>query len=827
MKYTKFLLPILVLFLLLNLGIPAKAVSYAEGKCGDNVFWTLDDGTLTITGSGPMSDFSAASPGPWHNLYNSIKTVKIAEGVTTIGSYAFYNLDPYYPYAITSVTIPKSLVSVGTMAFSDCSQLTDVYYAGTCDTWTELTIGTYNETLQSVTIHGSDRTVSMCGQSTFWELDNQGTLIISGHGATADWNGYTVAPWHHLRYDINKIIVRQGVTYVGRYAFKWSSAKEAILADSVVSIGNYAFENSDLERITVGTALNRIGEGAFDKCNRLKTVALPDTVTTIGKFAFRDCTALQTVALGTGLTTLGESAFSGCSALKEITLPNGITAISDCTFLDCKAMTRINFPKNLKAVGGAAFRNCNSLTHILLPDSVTELSSEAFRNCSSLTSIYIPVSVTKFGWKTFANTSLKQLYYAGTKSQWQNMIIDEGNECLSKATIYYESEGNHIACNHSYGSWKNVDNTNHGKTCSICQNLQIEAHTWDNGTVIKQANCKESGQVKFACTTCSAVKTENTNKTEQHTYGSWTKANDMQHKQTCSVCFKEETANHTWNSGTVTQKATCKEDGAKTYTCTTCNATKTEAIAKLTTHTYDHACDTDCNVCGVTRTTTHNYKTSWSKDKTNHWHECSVCKDKKDVAAHTPGAEATETKAQTCTTCGYVIKAALGHTHKYASTWTTDENGHWYACSGCEEKGSYAAHDFENACDKDCSICGYTRETEHKFAETWNTDANNHWHECTSCGLKQDEAAHEPGAEATATTAQTCTICGYEIAPALGGEEAKDPTESTPATNPATDPTIPTDKTDPEDGNFPWWIIIVAVVAAGGVVAVVVIKKKK
>ena len=358
----------------------------------------------------------------------------------------------------------------------------------------------------------------------------------------------------------------------------------------------------------------------------------------------------------------------------------------------------------------------------------------------------------------------------------------------------------------------------------IIEHIEKRNHSWNGGSVTKPASCKETGVKTYTCTACNATKTETIAKTTDHKYGSWTKVNDTMHKHTCSVCQKEETANHSWNGGSVTKKATCKEAGVKTYTCTACNATKTESIAKLTTHTYDHACDTDCNVCGVTRTTTHNYKTSWSKDKTNHWHECSVCGDKKDVAAHTPGAEATETKAQSCTTCGYVIKAALGHTHKYASTWTTDENGHWYACSGCEEKGSYAAHDFENACDKDCSICGYTRETEHKFAETWNTDANNHWHECTGCGLKQDEAAHEPGAEATATTAQTCTVCGYEIAPALGGEETKEPTESTDATI----PTTPTDKNDPEDSTFPWWIIVVvAVVAAGGVVVIVVIKKKK
>ena len=381
---------------------------------------------------------------------------------------------------------------------------------------------------------------------------------------------------------------------------------------------------------------------------------------------------------------------------------------------------------------------------------------------------------------------------------------------------------------HTYGNWTKVNDTSHKHTCSVCSKEETANHTWNSGSITKQPSCKETGVKTYTCTGCNGTKTETIAKTTDHKYGSWTKVNDTTHKHTCSVCSKEETSNHAWNSGVVTKKATCKETGIKTYTCTACNATKTEPIAKLTTHTYDHACDTDCNVCGITRTTTHNYKTSWSKDKTNHWHECSVCKEKKDVATHTPGAEATETKAQTCTTCGYVIKAALGHTHKYASIWTTDENGHWYTCSGCAEKGSYATHDFENDCDKDCSICGFTRETEHKFAEAWTADATNHWHVCSGCGLKQDEAAHEPGAEATATTAQTCTICGYEIAPALGNEETKVPTENDQTTNPTTTPTAPTDKPDPEDGNFPWWIIaIVAVVAVGGVVAVIVIKKKK
>lgn len=368
-----------------------------------------------------------------------------------------------------------------------------------------------------------------------------------------------------------------------------------------------------------------------------------------------------------------------------------------------------------------------------------------------------------------------------------------------------------VNCKHSYSDWTKVDDTNHKRTCSICSAPETAKHTWDNGTTLKQADCKEGGQVKYTCTTCQATKTVDTEKTTTHSYGAWTQISDTQHKRTCSVCSNPETANHTWDKGTVIKKADCKEGGQIKYTCTGCGTPRTEDTEKLTTHTYDHGCDTDCNVCSATRTTTHSYKTKWSKDKNEHWHECSECKDKKDVAAHTPGPEATEDKAQTCTECGYVIKAALGHKHDYAKTWTTDETGHWYACSGCEEKGSYADHDFENACDPDCSICGLTRETAHDFGETWESDEANHWHVCSGCGLKQDEAAHTPGAAATATKAQTCTDCGYEIAPALGGGK-KD-----------------TDKTAivPQNGGFPWGIIVVAVIIVGGVVAFVVIKKRR
>ena len=380
-----------------------------------------------------------------------------------------------------------------------------------------------------------------------------------------------------------------------------------------------------------------------------------------------------------------------------------------------------------------------------------------------------------------------------------------------------------VVCDHSYSDWTKADDANHSKTCSVCNDIQTEAHTWGKETINKQPSCKEEGEKTATCTTCGFTKTEKLEKTDDHVFGNLVKVDDTNHKDVCKVCNKEITQAHTWNTGTVTKKATCKEEGEKLFTCTGCKHTKIEKIAKTTTHTFSkwekvdaEAHKRTCTVCALEETGTHSYKTTWSKDSKEHYHECSVCKDKKDNEAHIPGPEATENRAQTCKTCGYVIKAALAHKHNYATEWTTDEDGHWYTCSGCEEKGEYAAHDFENACDPDCSICGFTRETAHTFEEAWATDAQKHWHACTGCGLKEDEEAHIPGAEATEEATQTCTICDYELAPKLEPEVTEPVQEDAPA---AAD--------DGTKQSFPWWIIIVAVAAVIGVAVVVVIKKKK
>ena len=349
---------------------------------------------------------------------------------------------------------------------------------------------------------------------------------------------------------------------------------------------------------------------------------------------------------------------------------------------------------------------------------------------------------------------------------------------------------------------------NNDHNCDVC-GWKMSDHT--GGT----ATCKE----KATCTICGQKYGE----LAAHNYKTEWSTDETNHWHECSVCGdKKDEAAHV--------------DANNDHNCDVCSK-------KMSDHTGGTATCKDkatCTICGQKygELAAHNYKTEWSTDETNHWHECSVCGDKKDEAAHIPGAAATETTPQTCTICGYVIKAALGHTHNfnqkntsetylksaatctkkavyyysctcgekgtetfesgelaahaYKTTWSNDNASHWHSCYVCGDKKDEEVHIDKNKdhnCDvcgkkmtdhtggtatcKDratCSICGekYGSLAGHVYKTIWSYDETNHWHECSVCGSKKDEEAHIPGEEATETTHQTCTVCGYVIKAAIG-----------------------------------------------------------
>lgn len=289
----------------------------------------------------------------------------------------------------------------------------------------------------------------------------------------------------------------------------------------------------------------------------------------------------------------------------------------------------------------------------------------------------------------------------------------------------------------------------------------VHEHSWGDGEITSPATCTQPGVKTYTCD-CLETKTEEI-AASGHNYGEW-QVNDNDHSRICVSCGNFESESHKWSS-TVQKKPTCKEDGILEELCSGCGSKKIKTIEKLNIHTYDSACDSECNVCASKRVVEHDFEEVWVKDSTGHWYACTKCDEKIAFSKHNPGPESTEETAQLCTTCKYVIKPKKQHTHSFEKKWTMDEAGHWHACKTCDAEQEYAAHIYDDACDSKCDLCGYEKDSGHIYDDKWQTTTWEHWALCTVCGEESKHEKHTSTEEATETSAKLCDVCGYELEP--------------------------------------------------------------
>ena len=244
----------------------------ASGKCGDNLTWILDNECiLTIFGKGAMVDFVDSSAQPWSELRGSICEVKIQNGVTSIGNYAFDSCS-----RIENMTIPSSVTSIGDYAFYRCSDLTSVTIPNRVTS-----IGDYAfdmcSGLTRVTIPAS---VASLGKNAFFRcnltsitVDSQNPNYSSLDGVLYNKNKTTLIQYPR-RNNRTSFMIPNSVKIIGDDAFcACSMLTNVTISDGVTRIGDYAFEYcSSLKRVTISESVRSIGKGAFSPCNSLTDV---------------------------------------------------------------------------------------------------------------------------------------------------------------------------------------------------------------------------------------------------------------------------------------------------------------------------------------------------------------------------------------------------------------------------------------------------------------------------------------------------------------------------------------------------------------------------
>ena len=276
------------------------------------------------------------------------------------------------------------------------------------------------------------------GTNLTWTLDSDGVLVIEGQGRMRDWTFeelWDISEEHkyfvygmQINDGINSIIVKEGVTSIGDYAFCYcESLSSIIIPESVTSIGDYAFSDCySLGSIDFPESVTSIGDGAFDCCSNLSSINLPESLTSIGDSTFNNCCNLGSIDLPESVTSIGDYAFLNCSSLSSIDLPESLKSIGFQAFYYCESLSSIVIPELVTCMGDRAFESCSNLINIKLPESVTSIDDCVFKNCTNLDSIYIPVSIDTIYRNTFAFTKLKVIYYGGTKEQWKKINIVQG-----------------------------------------------------------------------------------------------------------------------------------------------------------------------------------------------------------------------------------------------------------------------------------------------------------------------------------------------------------------------------------------------------------------
>ena len=450
-KLFSLLLCLSIVFSLLAI-FPQVSFAADSGTCGDDLTWTYDDGTLTISGTGDMYNYTSSNHSPWYDYRNSISTLMFSNDILSIGSYAFHGCA-----SLTSVTIPDSVISIGGRAFDSCGALSSFTLGTGITSFGDYYIFAGCSKLKSINI--TDLEI-WCGKTlnTYNPLSGR-KLSINGEIVT-------------------DLVIPNGITKIGNYTFYGcTSITNVTIPDTVTVVGRGAFDGcKNIKTVEIPESITTIEDYAFSECRSITSITIPDYVTSIGFASFANCRNLSSITIGKGITSFGSQAFFQCGNLKvinitdletwcnktfestnplngrklsingeivtDLVIPDGITEIRNYVFYGCTSITSVSIPDSVKRIGVEPFGECKNIKSLTIPGSVTAVGAHAFYDCTSMTDLTILEGVTNIGDYAFCNcTSLKSVTIPNSIKSLSNKVF---KSCYSIENLTLGSLGFNI-----------------------------------------------------------------------------------------------------------------------------------------------------------------------------------------------------------------------------------------------------------------------------------------------------------------------------------------------------------------------------------------------
>jgi len=329
-----------------------------------NNYWSAEDGVLLNKNKTVLKCCPAGKTGSFTvpstvtqiasaAFYNctEIEEVILPDGLTTIGSSAFYNCQ-----SLESIIIPESVTMVDSYAFEYCPNLTAY-----CETTTP------PSSQWAYRWNGYEAPCSYVFAYGAWNLDEDGVLTVS---KCLNFEGMSYYPWYSYIEDITSVVIEDGVTCIGNYAFSGCSNLSSItIPDGVTTIGEGAFyECYSLTNITLPEGVTTIGYQAFYNCSNLETISIPNSITSIGSYAFNNCDNLtynyddEAVAMYLG----NEDNPFLCLVNKVLVGANSVTVNDDCKLIASSALTYLTIvevPETVEYIGSCAFSGVKNVIY--------------------------------------------------------------------------------------------------------------------------------------------------------------------------------------------------------------------------------------------------------------------------------------------------------------------------------------------------------------------------------------------------------------------------------------------------------------------------------
>lgn len=339
-------------------------IDMQETKIGDDITLTSDNlevYNISTSGDVVIPEYVTDTGGVKHK-------------VTSINEYTFGGCSE-----VTSITIPKSVTSIGNCVAPDCDKLVSII------------------------------------------VDSENPVYDSRNNSNAIIETET----NRLIQGCNTTVIPETVTTIGQYSFSYCNLLATIsVPDSVKSIEKRAFDSCEnLTSITIPNSVTSIDSDAFEWCSSLTSICIPNSVSYLGGGLFYNCSSLTSVTLPENIESIPGGMFDGCQSLASITIPNSVTSIGSSSFHGCKQLTSIDISNSVTILGSFSIANCTGLTSISIPDDITSIGERAFGSCTNLS------SVTYKG-NTYTNKTNIETVLAENNVALENVIFD--NTSLSE-----------------------------------------------------------------------------------------------------------------------------------------------------------------------------------------------------------------------------------------------------------------------------------------------------------------------------------------------------------------------------------------------------------